>query len=115
VDAALGHAQLGERLGHSVPELGPLLPLGEVEIGHLLAQSLQQGRVEVVVIVLDDRLLVLGEFRHGPWGSAVLVPASGSVSRKNGGKAAGRTSCRQIQYRKLDPSQARDFDAHDHV
>ena len=43
----------------------PLLALGEVEVGHLLPEPLQEGGVEVLVVVLDDRLLVFREFRHG--------------------------------------------------
>ena len=45
VDPCLGHTELGERDLDVLPELGPLFPLGQVEVGNLLSDPLEQDGI----------------------------------------------------------------------
>ena len=45
------------------------LALGQIELGHQLAEPLERNRIAVVVVILDDLLLIL---------RVILVPWSNS-------------------------------------
>ena len=63
-DSGRRHFQFFQNFGDIFPALGPGLSFRQIEFGDLLAQSLQQNRLLILVVVLDDILLVLGEIGH---------------------------------------------------
>src|SRR5205823_4703966 len=58
LDAARGKLKLSQDLGDLGPESVALLPLGEVQVGDQVGESLNLDRIEILIISLDDLLLI---------------------------------------------------------
>ena len=56
--------ELLQRRRHPLPESDARLAFGQIEIGHQVAQPLDQDGVLVAVIVADHALLIRGSFGH---------------------------------------------------
>ncbi len=64
IDLRLLQTQFGQVQLHLFPVSLPLLPFGQIELGHQLLHPLQGDRVAILVVVLDDVLLVFRVVRH---------------------------------------------------
>src|SRR5262249_28531859 len=89
VDSLLWDLQVAQGRLDVRPDALPLLALGQVEIADQLGQPLQGGRVEVLVVALDDLLLVRAEVCwHGT--SPAEESGPGEEGRKEGRREIDR-------------------------